>query len=191
MSLQTTTSQTVGPFFRIGMEHMYSPDLAVGCAGGEQIAIEGRILDGVGAPIPDAVFEIWQANQHGKYDHPEDTQDKPLEPGFRGFGRIATDEQGRFRFTTIKPGPVPGYRRARQAPHLLVGLMMRGLLRRAVTRIYFPDEPLNEQDEILALVPAERRHTLLAQPSPERRGVYRWDIHMQGDEETVFFEIGS
>lgn len=170
---------------------MYTPDLAPGIIGGERVTIEGRILDGAGAPIPDAVFEIWQANQHGKYDHPEDTQDKPVETGFSGFGRIATDEQGCFRFTTIKPGPVAGYRRAQQAPHLLVGLMMRGLLRRAVTRIYFPGEPLNEQDEILALVPAERRHTLVLRPSQGNPGVYNWDIHMQGDDETVFFEIGS
>jgi protocatechuate 3,4-dioxygenase, alpha subunit len=191
MSLQATTSQTVGPFFRIGMEHLYTPNLATGSVGGERITIEGRILDGVGVPIPDAVIEIWQANQHGKYDHPEDTQDKPIESCFSGFGRIATDEQGGFRFTTIKPGPVPGYRRAQQAPHLLVGIMMRGLLRRAVTRIYFPGEPLNEQDEILALVPAERRHTLFLRPSPENPGAYRWAIHMQGDDETVFFEIGS
>jgi protocatechuate 3,4-dioxygenase alpha subunit len=191
MSLQTTTSQTVGPFFRIGMERMYTHELAAENAGGQRVTVEGRILDGLGVPIPDAVFEIWQANQYGKYDHPEDTQDKPIEPGFRGFGRIATDEQGRFRFTTIKPGPVPGYRRAQQAPHLLVGLMMRGLLRRAVTRIYFPGEPLNEQDEILALVPAERRRTLFLRPSPDTPGVYHWDIHMQGNDETVFFEIGS
>ena len=101
MSLQATTSQTVGPFFRIGMEPMYTPDLAAGYAGGERVTIEGRILDGVGAPIPDAVFEIWQANQYGKYDHPEDTQERLIEPGFSGFGRIATDEHGRFRFTTI------------------------------------------------------------------------------------------
>ena len=86
---------------------------------------------------------------------------------------------------------MPGYRRAQQAPHLLVGIMMRGLLRRAVTRIYFPGEPLNEQDEILALVPAERRHTLFLRPSPKTSGVFSWEIRMQGDEETVFFEIGS
>jgi protocatechuate 3,4-dioxygenase alpha subunit len=188
MSLQATTWQTVGPYFRIGLERLYEANIA-GDASGDLITIEGRVCDGLGEPIPDAILEIWQANRHGKYAHPEDTQAKPLEAGFRGYGRVPTDDLGRFRFTTIKPGPVPGIKREQQAPHLVVGLMMRGLLKRLVTRIYFPNEPLNEQDEILRLVAPERRRTLLLQPVAETPGLFTWEIHMQGDAETVFFEI--
>ena len=107
MSLQATTSQTVGPFFRIGLEHLYTPDLAAGCAGGERITIEGRMLDGVGAPIPDAVIEIWQANQHGKYDHPEDPQEKPIEPGFSGFGRAPPTSRAASASPPSSPAPCP------------------------------------------------------------------------------------
>ena len=108
MSLQATTWQTVGPFFCIGFERLFKADIAGEGVLGERVAVQGRVLDGDGIPIPDAVIEIWQANVHGKYAHPADTQDKPLEQGFAGFGRIPTDETGAFRFTTIKPGSVPG-----------------------------------------------------------------------------------
>ena len=189
MSLQATTWQTVGPYFRIGLARLFESDIAGADTQGPRIAIEGRVLDGDGAPIPDAVLEIWQATGNGKYAHPDDMQDKPLEPGFHGFGRVPTDEKGHFRFTTIKPGPVPGLRHAQQAPHLVVGLMMRGLLKRLVTRAYFPDEPLNDQDEVLQLVDPSRRETLLLHATPDAPDIFTWEIHMQGKDETVFFEI--
>ena len=115
---------------------------------GEQIAIQGRVLDGDGKPVNDALVEIWQANAHGKYAHPEDKQGKPLEAGFKGFGRSATDENGAFRFKTIKPGRVPGPGGALQAPHIAVTVFMRGLLKHLVSRIYFPDEPANADDPV-------------------------------------------
>ena len=108
MSLQATTSQTVGPFFVIGFEWMVVDNLAGPGVSGERVTIEGRVLDGDGQPVPDGVIELWQANAHGKYAHPDDTQDKPIEKGFLGFGRVFTDDNGKFSFTTIKPGPVPG-----------------------------------------------------------------------------------
>lgn len=189
MSLQATTWQTVGPYFRIGLARLYESDIAGAATQGPRIAIEGRVLDGDGALIPDAVLEIWQATGNGKYAHPGDTQDKPLEAGFHGYGRVPTDEEGRFRFTTIKPGPVPGLRRAQQAPHLVIGLMMRGLLKRLVTRAYFPGEPLNDQDEVLQLVEPSRRETLLLHVAPNALDTFTWEIRMQGRDETVFFEI--
>src|SRR6185295_16089268 len=118
----------------------------------------GRLLDGNGAGVNDAVIEIWQANAEGKYAHPEDKQKKPLEKGWRGFGRVFTDAKGGFRFTTIKPGRVPGPGGAAQAPHLVVSVFMRGLLKHLATRIYFPDETAaNAADPVLKLVPAARR----------------------------------
>ncbi len=189
MSLQMSTWQTVGPFFRIGLERLFEADIAGLDAAGERIAIEGRLLDGDGVAIPDAVIEIWQANAHGKYAHPADTQGKPVETGFRGFGRLPTDEQGCFRFTTIKPGPVPGLNGEAQAPHLVIGLMMRGLLRGLFTRAYFPDEPLNSSDHVLNCIEPYRRATLMLRPSSEHANLYTWQIHMQGDRETVFLDF--
>jgi len=189
MSLQATTWQTVGPYFRIGLARLFDSDIASVDTQGPRIAIEGRVLDGDDAPIPDAVLEIWQAAGNGRYAHPGGMQDKPPEPGFHGFGRVPTDEKGRFRFTTIKPGPVPGLRHSQQAPHLVVGLMMRGLLKRLVTRAYFPGEPLNDQDEVLQLVEPSRRETLLLHAAPDAHDIFTWEIHMQGKNETVFFEI--
>lgn len=186
MSLQATTWQTVGPYFRIGLERLFENDLAGEGVAGERIFVQGRVLDGDGLPIPDAVIELWQANSYGKYAHFEDTQDKPIEQSFVGYGRIPTDDEGFFNFTTVRPGPVPGPGGTEQAPHIEVGLMMRGLLRRLATRIYFPAESLNSSDVILGLVPVERRDTLLLKPT-EKPGHYTWEIHMQGTKETVFF----
>lgn len=189
MSLQMTTWQTVGPFFRIGLERLFQADIAGVDVTGERIAVEGCVLDGDGVAIPDAIVEVWQANAEGKYAHPADTQDKPLEPGFKGFGRLPTDERGSFRFTTVKPGPVPGPNGKPQAPHLVIGLMMRGLLRGLVTRAYFPDQPLNVSDQILSCIPPPRRSTLMLAQSSEHTDLYTWQIHMQGDRETVFLDF--
>jgi protocatechuate 3,4-dioxygenase alpha subunit len=144
------------------------------------------VLDGDGRPVTDALVEIWQADAQGRYAHPEDTSAVPLTPGFRGFGRVPTDAEGRFRFFTIKPGPVADPQGGLQAPHLLVSVFMRGLLKRLVTRVYFPDEPRNVDDRVLRLVPVERRGTLVARPmAGDELG---WDIILQGAGETVFFD---
>lgn len=185
MSAPATASQTVGPFFRIGLEHLYVTDLAPSAAGGDKFAIHGRVVDGDGKPVNDAILEIWQADAHGKYAHPDDTQDKPLTPGFKGFGRVPTDENGAFRFTTVKPGSVAGPRGMPQAPHLLVAVFMRGLLIHLVTRIYFPEDIANATDPVLNLVPAARRPTLIAKPSGD---ALEWNVILQGENETVFFD---
>ena len=183
-----TPSQTVGPFLRLGLSDLNTTDLTrKASGGGERITIAGSVLDGDRQPVPDAMLDIWQANVHGKYAHPDDSQVKPLDPGFSGFGRIPTDAAGTFRFTTIKPGPVPGRGNTLQAPHILVALFMRGLLRHLYTRIYFSDSPGNAADPVLALVDdARRRETLIAKRQPGS-GEYRWDVILQGDGETVFF----
>ncbi len=186
MALIPTPSQTLGPFFSIGLRHLIKTDLAGANVSGVRVVIEGRVLDGDGKPVNDAALEIWQANAHGKYAHPADTQDKPLEPGFRGFGRVATDDDGRFRFSTIKPGRVPGPGGVAQAPHLAVLVGMRGLLRHLLTRVYFPDEPSTAEDPVLNLVPAERRGTLIAKHLGGNR--FEWNVVLQGDDETVFFD---
>jgi protocatechuate 3,4-dioxygenase, alpha subunit len=190
MSLQATTSQTVGPYFEIGMRWDYRENLAPAGVAGERVTIQGRVLDGDGLPVPDAVLEIWQANSQGEYAHPEDMQSKPVEYGFAGYGRVPTDMNGAFRFTTIKPGPVPGPSNKDQAPHLLVSVFMRGLLIRLVTRIYFPNDPRNGEDYILNLVEPERRPTLIANPVSKRPDVLEWNVALQGADETVFFDLG-
>jgi len=191
MGLRQTPSQTVGPFFSRALLHEGWNDLAASGASGQPLVIAGRVLDGEGAPVPDALLEIWQANAAGRYDHPDDTRDTPLDPYFRGFGRAGTDEQGRFRFRTIKPGPVPGAGTSLQAPHINVSVFARGLLKRLVTRIYFPDEPLNAHDPVLnSLRDAARRSTLIARPAGGKaEPVLHFDLVLQGDNETVFFDI--
>ena len=136
------------------------------------------------------MIEIWQANQHGRYNHPLDVQDKPLDPEFRGYGRAASDSNGKFWFETIKPGPVPGLNHATQAPHINAIVFARGMPVHAFTRIYFEDEPANEQDPVLMGIEDEaRRRTLLAKPQKSAgKTVYRFDIHLQGDDETTFFD---
>jgi protocatechuate 3,4-dioxygenase alpha subunit len=188
MSLQATTWQTVGPYFRIGLQWLFTDNLAGEGVSGQKVEIRGRVLDGDGQPIPDAMLEVWQANAHGKYAHPDDEQDKLLDPNFQGFGRVPTEEDGSFRFSTIKPGRVPGPDGKLQAPHIAVSVFMRGLLRRLVTRIYFPDDPANEDDFALNLVEPSRRATLIARKSPADDSQLVWNVVMQGPDETVFFD---
>jgi protocatechuate 3,4-dioxygenase, alpha subunit len=193
MRLIPTGSQTAGPFFKFGLDHPEWSDLtAGGRAQGQKIHIEGRVFDGDGAPIPDAFLEIWQANSTGKYAHAEDKQDKPLDPNFRGFGRCSTDKDGRYHFTTIRPGSVPGRGNSLQAPHINVRVFARGLLKHVSTRMYFPGEALNKADPVLNSVedPA-RQQTLVSQlaDSSGADGVYRFDIVLQGKNETVFLDI--
>jgi protocatechuate 3,4-dioxygenase alpha subunit len=182
-----TTSQTVGPFFRIGFELLMKADVAGAGVAGERFVLEGQVLDGDRVPIPDAVIEIWQADSQGKYPDPRGWQAGTVETGFQGFGRVGTDDNGYFRFSTIKPGVTPGPNGATQAPHLAVAILMRGLLKHLFTRIYFPGDPANSTDPILNMVPSPRRHTLIARKSGV--GVLRWDVLMQGPDETVFFDV--
>ncbi|HYH21287.1 MAG TPA: protocatechuate 3,4-dioxygenase subunit alpha [Azospirillum sp.] len=191
MTAGTTPSQTVGPFFHEALNRPAWSDLRAGGAQGAVIRVEGRVLDGDGAPVTDALIEIWQADAAGRYAHPEDTRDGTADPNFSGFGRAATDGTGMYRFTTVRPGLVPGNGNAMQAPHILVSVFARGLLDRLVTRIYFADEPANDTDPVLNAIgdPAVRR-TLLAERE-EMGGVvtYRFDIVLQGEGETAFFEF--
>jgi protocatechuate 3,4-dioxygenase, alpha subunit len=198
MTERATTWQTVGPFFKIGLGWLYREDLAGTNVPGERIEITGQVFDGDGNTVPDAVLELWQANSQGKYAHPDDEQNKPLDPGFSGFGRIATDDQGHFCFTTVKPGQVPAPDASSkggatwaplQAPHINVSVCTRGLLRRLVTRIYFPDEAANAKDFALLQVDPARRSTLIAKRSASSPSKFHWDIVLQGRDETVFFDI--
>jgi protocatechuate 3,4-dioxygenase alpha subunit len=182
-----TPFQTLGPFFSFALPFPGGDALADESTPGARIVVEGRVRDGASAPISDALVEIWQANARGQYRHPLDPDHTPPEAPFDGFGRTSTDDEGRYSFATIKPGAVPAPHGGSQAPHIVVGLLGRGILTRLVTRIYFEDEPANAADPVLGLVPAERRPTLLAR----RRGAdrYEFDIVVQGPGETVFFDV--
>jgi protocatechuate 3,4-dioxygenase, alpha subunit len=184
---ELTPFQTVGPFFAICLSEAGCARIATERAVGRHITIEGTVRDGAGAVVPDSLVEIWQANAAGRYAHPEDHQPKPLDPNFTGYGRAPTDDEGRFVIETVMPGRVPGPGDALQAPHLLLGILARGVLTRLVTRVYFDDEPSTVDDSILALVPPERRATLIAKRVSEDR--YRFDLVLQGDGETVFFDV--
>ena len=196
MSLKQTPSQTVGPFFAFGLaapQYAYSydaiasGDLADAQTPGEHIRIEGRVIDGAGELISDAMIEVWQADSEGRYAHPADR--RPSNQNFRGFGRFGTGTEplGGFAFNTVKPGSVDGA----QAPHINIIVFMRGMLTHAYTRLYFFDDAeRNARDPILQNVPPDRRDTLIARRSDNGGAtVYRFDIRMQGDNETVFFDV--
>lgn len=187
MRLTPTPSQTVGPFFSIALERLNTSEIARPDLEGERVTIFGCVLDGDGQPVPDAVLEIWQADTHGAYRHPEDAHHKAGQSEFAGFGRVPTNDGGEFRFTTIKPGSVPGPNGSMQAPHLLVSVFMRGLLNRLMTRIYFPGEPANANDFVLNLVPPGRRETIIARKS-QRANELEWNVILQGPDESVFFD---
>lgn len=187
MRLVASGSQTVGPYLHIGLTWLNTDRIAGPGMKGERVVIQGRLLDGDGVGVSDGLVEIWQANAAGRYAHPADRQKKALEKGFRGFGRIPTDARGRFRFSTVKPGRVPGPGGKLQAPHLNVTVFMRGLLKQLSTRIYFPGDAANAQDPLLHRVPAARRSTLVARR--RARGVLEWNIVLQGRDETVFFDF--
>jgi protocatechuate 3,4-dioxygenase, alpha subunit len=202
---ELTPSQTVGPYFAYGLtpkgrcqwdpngsyswKETVGDNLVTADATGEKIRIEGRITDGDGAPINDAMIEIWQADAQGRYASPADARARP-NTKFKGFGRSATDKDGIYSFDTIKPGAVPGPNGKNQAPHIVVAVYSRGMLRQVYTRLYFTDDPANANDPILALVPEDRRGTLLAgKQTSGGQTIYRFDIRVQGENETVFFEI--
>jgi protocatechuate 3,4-dioxygenase, alpha subunit len=189
-----TSSQTVGPFFHdcLMREDARCDVLCAPATEGTRIRIEGRVTDGDGAAVPDVVLEVWQADAHGRYNHPADGPELPLSSAFTGYGRIATNDDGSFAFTTVKPGAIPFSAERVQAPHISIAVLGRGLLNHLYTRLYFDDEPANADDPVLARVPAERRATLLARRGEERDGgaiVYRFDVVLQGEGETVFFDF--
>jgi protocatechuate 3,4-dioxygenase alpha subunit len=188
MRLPPTPSQTVGPFFAVSLPAYVRSELVPPDAPGA-VRIRGQVLDGDGEPVPDALVEIWQANAAGRYRHPADTRtDLPLDETFTGFGRSGTDADGWFEFLTIKPGAVPGPDGTMQAPHIDVSIFARGLLKRLVTRLYFPDEEAaNEADPILgSIAEDEGRASLIAR---HRDGGLQFDIQLQGDRQSVFFAV--
>jgi protocatechuate 3,4-dioxygenase, alpha subunit len=179
--LPPTPSQTVGPYFRIGLSWLDHAVLAG--APGPRFTVSGHVVDGDGRPVEDALLEVWHAGPDGRY--PETSSP----PGWAGFGRVPTDARGAFSFTVGKPGRVEGPEGTLQAPHLAVTLFMRGLLRHLTTRLYFPDEAeANAADPVLALVEPERRATLVARARPGDPAALSWDVVLQGPQETVFFD---
>ncbi|WP_441240652.1 protocatechuate 3,4-dioxygenase subunit alpha [Tardiphaga sp. 768_D3_N2_1] len=189
-----TPSQTVGPFYAYGLtpngkyawndaftNNLLTPDVT-----GGKIRIEGVIYDGDGKVVPDAVLEIWQADAQGRFADPQDTRGLP-NSGFKGFGRSGTTDAGEYSFDTVKPGAVPGIDGKPQAPHIVMAVFGRGMTMQSMTRIYFEDEAATTSDAVMNLVPADRRATLIAKKTAP--GVYRFDIHLQGDNETVFFDV--
>ena len=187
MSLPVTPSQTVGPFFHQCLPCPDGPDVVPEDAPGALI-LAGRVLDGESAPVADALVETWQADPDGRFAHPGDPRGAVAWSDFRGFGRCATDAQGRFWVRTLKPGALPAPDGALQAPHVDVSVFARGLLARLVTRAYFSDEEeANAADPVLAALPGpEARATLMAVAAPDG---YRFDIRLQGEGETVFFAV--
>ncbi|MFH0299269.1 protocatechuate 3,4-dioxygenase subunit alpha [Bradyrhizobium sp. 31Argb] len=189
-----TPSQTVGPYFKYGLtpngeyawndaftNNLITPDVS-----GERIRVEGTVFDGDGVPVPDCMLEIWQADAQGRFSDPQDARALP-NSSFKGFGRVGTDAKGGYSFDTIKPGQVPDPDGKPQAPHILLAVYARGMLLHLYTRIYFDDEAANATDPVLALVPSDRRATLIAKRKAS--AVYVLDIHLQGDNETVFFDV--
>jgi protocatechuate 3,4-dioxygenase alpha subunit len=192
-----TPSQTVGPFYAYGLtpdgayawNDAFGNNLVTPDTSGERIRVEGRVFDGDGQPVPDAMLEIWQADAQGRFNDPQDKRSLP-NASFRGFGRCGTKANGEYAFDTIKPGPVPGPDRKPQAPHILLAIFARGMLLHLYSRIYFEGDDANAADAVLAQVPADRRGTLIAAREEGNGGaVYRLDIRLQGENETVFFDI--
>src|SRR5215472_5736843 len=191
VQLPITPSQTIGPFLAIGLPWPDGPFVVPeGTAGA--ITISGRVTDGADQPLTDALVETWQADPDGRFDHAGDPRGAvaPATPGFRGFGRSATDADGRYRIVTVRPGPLPTPDGGTEAPHIDVSVFARGLLDRVVTRIYLSDEAAaNAADPVLSAVEPARRDTLIARQADGRPGEFGFDIHLQGDRETVFFDV--
>lgn len=194
---EITPSQTVGPFFKYALtpgsdyqwNDAFSNDLVKPDVSGERIRIVGQVFDGNGRAIPDSMLEIWQADAQGRFADPVEVRAIP-NTAFKGFGRCGTDINGGFLFHTIRPGSLPGPGGRPQAPHILLAIFARGMTQQAITRIYFEDQDAaNAVDPILALVPADRRATLIARCGQGDVTIYRFDIYLQGDSETVFFDI--
>lgn len=199
--LHETASQTAGPYVHIGLApgaagfDIYDNELGLDIAGanakGERIRVTGLVLDGAGDPVKDVLLEVWQANAAGHYAHPEGGG--PVEDGFRGWGRVITDfETGEWAFDTVKPGSAPGRDGTAQAPHITFWIVARGINLGLNTRMYFADETVaNEADPVLNLIEGDTRRATLVAPRTEQDGIaaYRFEICLQGDHETVFFDI--
>ncbi|AHM05848.1 Protocatechuate 3,4-dioxygenase alpha chain [Roseibacterium elongatum DSM 19469] len=199
--LRETPSQTAGPYVHIGLapgaagfdiyEHELSWDIAGPNAAGERIRVEGLVIDAMGSPVKDVLLEAWQANAAGHYPHPEGGGE--VEDGFRGWGRVITDfETGEWGFDTVKPGPVRGRNGTMQAPHISLWIVARGINLGLNTRLYFSDEAeANASDPVLNGIEWENRRATLIAERGTRDGqtVYRFNIRLQGDDETVFFDI--
>lgn len=196
MDTVPTPSQTVGPFFHVNLTRVEN---CVQCiagprAKGERVWLRCRVFDGADQPVPDAMIEIWQADADGRYYSAGPIHDSAAlksedDPGWRGFGRMPTDENGSCEFETIRPGRVPGPSAVLQAPHIEVAIFARGMLKQLFTRIYFAADPANGEDPVLQLVPQDRRETLMAHPDPGHAGKWNFEIHLQGQDETVFFDV--
>jgi protocatechuate 3,4-dioxygenase alpha subunit len=186
-----TPSQTVGPFYSLALTRKPTNVIATESTQGQRIRIEGQVFDGDGEPIPDVMVEIWQANAFGRYNHPDDKQEKPLDQSFIGWGRSGTDEKCFYSFETIKPGTVASADDSGQAPHVNVTVFARGMLTHAYTRMYFADEAVNQNDPVLNSIKNKaRRETLIANREDKNgKAVYRFDIRLQGENETVFFDV--
>lgn len=192
-----TPSQTIGPFFALGLVGSSEDDLACRVPGGERaqgkpIVVGGRVTDENGKPVRKALIEVWQANRWGKYEHPDDSTDAPLDPHFKGWGRMLTGDDGRYSFRSVLPGayPNPGYDNWMRPPHIHYSIFAAGLMQRLITQLYFPDEPLNDIDPILnAVEDLEARQSLIARPLPASGGqlAYEFDIVLRGSAETAFF----
>lgn len=180
-----TPSQTVGPFFHYALPYEHGPEVAGHDRPGV-IRLQGRVLDGAGAPVPDSLLEIWQPDEDGSFVEAAGIFEAVDDEGFRGFGRCPTDQDGAFEFLTVKPGAVPTVDGQAQAPYIAMSAFARGMLRRLVTRVYFDDEPTNHTDPLLSSIEEGRRPTLIATST---EGGYRFDVHIQGDDETVFLDV--
>jgi protocatechuate 3,4-dioxygenase alpha subunit len=189
MKLVPTAHQPIGPFYHFALTPGWETgDSSAGIMAGpdtkgERITLRIRLLDRDAVPVTNGMIELWQADANGKYNHPADRQPGAVDPAFHGFGRLATDNAGLCIFETVKPGRVEG-----QSPHINVTIFAPGLLRPVITRFYFEGDPANASDQVLNLVPADRRPTLLARPAPEA-GTWHFDIYLQGPCETVFFDV--
>lgn len=178
--LLITPSQTIGPFFADGLRWKDGAVLFPGSAPGRHVKLGGTVIDGTGKAVPDSLLEFWQADASGHFGGPRSST-------CSGFGRVMTDNDGRYEIATVIPGQVPAADGSRQAPHILVVLFARGLLKQVVTRVYFEGESANAADPVLALC-GRRAATLIAMRDASDAGVFRWDVVLQGGKETVFFE---
>ena len=181
-----TPSQTIGPFYFGTLINGYHCHLAPPGVAGERIEIVLTLYDGAGQIVPDGLVEIWQANSHGRYNHPEDRRNLPLDAGFDGYGRASTYTDGSARFSSVKPGRVPWPQGGMQAPHINISIFARGLLNRVATRLYFDGDTANAEDPVLKMINPDRRGTLLAKQ--HEKGVWRLPVHLGGQHETVFFD---
>jgi protocatechuate 3,4-dioxygenase beta subunit len=193
-----TPSQTIGPFFALGLVSETDRDLACKVAGGlraqgQPILVSGRVTDERGNPVRKALIEVWQANRWGKYEHPDDRTDAPLDPNFKGWGRMLSDDDGRYRFRSIKPGayPNPGYDDWYRPPHIHYSIFAAGLMQRLITQLYFPGEELNDIDPILnGIEDLDERAALIARRAadePDGSEHYTFDIVLRGPAQTPFF----